>query len=64
LNQWFNLIGISHADDMSSIISASFHRKLNGKPILLEQQVKFYQNYWKKNGFPKDGIPNEQEGES
>jgi len=56
LNKYFNSIGISHADDMSSIIYASFHRKMNGKPILLEQQIKFYQDYWKKKGY-KDGIP-------
>ena len=56
LNKYFNSIGISHADDMSGIISASFHRRMNGKPILLEQQVKFYQDFWKKQGY-MDGIP-------
>lgn len=56
LTKWFNSIGISHADDMSAIIHTSIHRKLNNKKINLEEQVKRYQNYWKKNGFP-DGIP-------
>jgi len=44
---WFNTIGIYHADDMSGIILTSFWRLLNEKPILLEEQVKFYQDYWK-----------------
>lgn len=45
---WFKDIGITHADDMSGIILLSFHRRLNDKPILLEEQVQHYQAYWKK----------------
>jgi hypothetical protein len=56
LTEWFNSIGITHADDMSGIIYTSLHRKLNGKPIDLEGQVKFYQDYWKKMGYA-DGKP-------
>ena len=56
LTKWFNSVGIYHADDMSAIIFTSTHRKLNNKEINLEKQVKHYQDYWKKNGFP-DGIP-------
>lgn len=47
LAKWFNSIGIKHADDMTGIIFASLHRKLHNKPIELESQVKFYQDYWK-----------------
>ena len=47
LVQWFNRIGIKHADDMSGIILASFHRQLNGKPIDVDGQVKHYKEYWK-----------------
>lgn len=48
LAKWFNAQGITHPDDMSGIILDSFWRHLNGKPINLEQQVKYYQDYWKK----------------
>jgi len=48
LGQWFNTQGIFHPDDMSGIILDSFWRQLNGKPIRLEEQVKHYQDYWKK----------------
>jgi hypothetical protein len=56
LVEYFNYIGIYHADDMSSIIYTSFHRHLNKKPIKLKDQVKFYQDYWRRLGF-KNGNP-------
>ena len=46
---YFNSIGIKHPDDMSSIILTSYHRHKNGKDIKLEEQVKKYQTFWKKN---------------
>ena len=46
--KWFNIQGIKHADDMSSIILNSFWRYLNSKPVKLDEQVKFYQDYWEK----------------
>lgn len=51
---FFNSIGISHPDDMSSIILTSFHRYLNGKEIDLLEQVKYYQDYWDKVQVEKD----------
>ena len=48
LAKYFNSIGIHHPDDMSGIILDSFYRHLNGKDIRLEEQVKYYQDYWKK----------------
>jgi len=33
---------------MSGIILDSFWRQLNGKPIKLDEQIKHYQDYWKK----------------
>lgn len=48
LTQWFNTIGIFHADDMSAIISTSFHRHLNNKDIDLDGQVAYYKKYWKE----------------
>ena len=46
---YFNKMGIKHPDDMSGIILKSYHRHKNGKDIKLEEQVKMYQDFWKKN---------------
>ncbi len=48
LSAYFNNLGIYHPDDMSGIILISYHRYLNKKEIELEEQIKFYQDYWKK----------------
>jgi hypothetical protein len=48
LAQYFNSIGIHHADDMSGIILESYHRLLNGLSIDLDEQVKSYKEYWEK----------------
>ncbi len=49
LAKWFNEKGIHHADDMSGIILTSFWRDINSEPIELEEQIKFYQDFWDKN---------------
>ncbi|REG83475.1 DUF6794 domain-containing protein [Winogradskyella sediminis] len=46
ISEYFSELGIHHPDDMSSIILTSLHRKLNGTYIDLENQVKFYKEYW------------------
>lgn len=48
LSKWFNDKGIKHPDDMSGIILDSFWRHLNEKPLKLDEQIKGYQDYWKK----------------
>lgn len=48
LSKYFNQIGIYHPDDMSGIIMDSYHRYLRKEEIHLEEQVKYYQDYWKK----------------
>jgi hypothetical protein len=48
LELFFNIRGISHPDDISSIILTSFHRHLNNKDIELKAQIKYYKQYWKK----------------
>lgn len=48
LKKYFNDLGIRHPDDMSGIILTSFWRYLNDKPIKLQEQIKYYQDYWKK----------------
>ena len=46
LAKYFNDIGINHPDDMSGIILDSYWRQLNEKPIKLDEQIKYYQEYW------------------
>jgi hypothetical protein len=53
--QFFNNLGITHADDMSSIILVSTYRKIHNYPQNLEEQIKIYKNHWRKEGF-KDGV--------
>ena len=46
--KWFNDNGIYHADDMSSIIFKSLHRRVNGNDIKLDDQIKKYRDHWEK----------------
>lgn len=48
LSRYFNQLGIYHPDDMSGIIMDSYHRYLRKEEIRLDEQVKYYQDYWKK----------------
>jgi hypothetical protein len=47
LSEYFHQLGIRHPDDMSGIIFDSYWRKLHDRPIDLEGQVRYYQDYWK-----------------
>lgn len=47
LRDEFFEIGIQHADDMSSIIMKSAHRKMNRRSIDLQRQVMEFREYWK-----------------
>jgi len=51
-----NKIGIFHPDDMSGIILDSYQRKMKGEEIRLDEQVKQYQDFWKKNSEPVDSV--------
>jgi hypothetical protein len=42
-------LGLNHPDDMSSIILTSFHRYLNRIDIKLDEQIKYYKDYWEKS---------------
>lgn len=48
LSAYFNNLGIYHPDDMSGIILTSYHRYLSGKELKLQEQVRSYQEYWRK----------------
>lgn len=53
--KWFNDLGITHADDMSGIILTSLFRSLKGEDIKLDDQIEYYKNHWRGQGY-KDGI--------
>jgi hypothetical protein len=55
LNAWFNSLGIYHADDMSSILLVCFYRNIMNRPYNVEEQVDYYKEYWKAEGF-EEGI--------
>lgn len=48
LKKYFNSLGISHPDDISSIVLTSFHRQLCGKDINLDEQTEEYIKYRQK----------------
>ncbi|OGF46448.1 MAG: hypothetical protein A2231_12800 [Candidatus Firestonebacteria bacterium RIFOXYA2_FULL_40_8] len=48
LGAWFVSKGIHHPDDMSGIILDSYWRHLHNHPVKLDEQIKYYQDYWKK----------------
>jgi hypothetical protein len=47
--KYFRDLGINHPDDMSGIILTSFHRHLNKIDIKLDEQIKYYKDYWEKS---------------
>jgi hypothetical protein len=56
LSDNLNAMGILHPDDMSAIILDSYQRKLKGEAINLDEQIKRYQDYWRKSGYPVDSF--------
>jgi hypothetical protein len=47
LSKWFNSHGISHPDDMPSIILDSYYHHLRNEPLGLEEKFKYYIRHWK-----------------
>ena len=45
---YLNEKGLSHPDDMSSVILTSYHRHLNNRNLKVRNQIKDYKEYWKK----------------
>ena len=43
----FKSKGIFHPDDMSGIILTCYYRQIHDQEWKVEEQVKFYQTYWK-----------------
>jgi hypothetical protein len=44
---YFHKLGIHHPDNMTGIIFDLFWRHLNGRPLELKKQIKFYKDSWK-----------------
>jgi hypothetical protein len=52
---FFNSLGIWHADDMSGILITSLYRWLQAQEVKLYEQVQFYKDYWAMFGeIPKN----------
>lgn len=47
LSKYFESIGIFHYDDKSGIILTCYYRQLHNQEWEVEEQVRFYQTYWK-----------------
>ena len=60
LKDWFGALGIHHADDISGIILVSFWRKLNGKALDLEGQIKTYRDHWIRQGLNPDTMKEQE----
>jgi hypothetical protein len=50
LTDYFNSIGIYHADDMSSIILFCYVKLLRGDDFDFEKEIKKYKDYWIEHG--------------
>lgn len=46
LVKYFNQLGIYYGTDMTEIVIRSYHRKINGNDININQQVKKIRDYW------------------
>lgn len=57
----FNTKGIFHPDDMSGIILKCYYRQLHNQDWKLDEQIKFYQNYWKETQEYQYRLENEME---
>lgn len=55
---YFKKLGINNPDDISAILFTSLHRRLNGKNIELDSQIKKYKEYWKVIELCKQKIKN------
>lgn len=49
LHQYFIEMELHHPDDMSGVILTSYHRHINNKELKLDEQIKHYIEFWKKN---------------
>lgn len=49
-------MGIIHPDDMTAIILTCYQRRLKGEDVKLDEQIKYYQDYWRDYNVPVDSI--------
>lgn len=48
LHEYFKNLGLTHPDDMSSVILTSYHRHLNNVELNLEEQIQHFIDFWEK----------------
>lgn len=56
LRYHFLEMGVLHPDDMSDIILLSYCRRLKGEPLAVQQQVDYFQRYWRAQGVNVDSL--------
>ncbi len=54
INKFFTLNGITHPDEMSSMLLKAFHRKLNHIPYSVPQMIEEYNKNYNDNPSPSD----------
>ena len=55
LKTYLETLGLTHPDDMSSVILRSYYRIKNGKLMLLKEQIEYFKKFWetKEEDMPK-----------
>lgn len=49
LAKYFNRLGINYPDEMSGIILRCYYRHIHNQDYKLEEQIKYYKDFWKKS---------------
>lgn len=49
-------MGMLHPDDMTGVILTSYQRRIKGEDIRLEEQLKYYQDFWRVAGVNVDSF--------
>lgn len=55
-SHYLKLMGVSHPDDMAQYTIVSWHRKLNGKPLEMEERAQRYRDLRKKIAGIRDSV--------
>lgn len=55
-SHYLKLMGVSHPDDMAQFTIVSWHRKLNGKPLEMEERAQRYRDLRKKIAGIRDSV--------
>lgn len=56
LYEYMRTLGLRHPDDMSGLVITSYIRYIKRQDLEIDQQVKFYCDYWDRLGSPSHGM--------